>query len=216
MFAAPHKALRKSMSDFIIRVGQTDYRNAESISMLKVFGAELFQLLSSHAHTEDEIILGALDEKIPGSSAHDKLDHAKIEHLQERLETELYQLQAEQDDRRLYCFYQNFSAFQSVYLEHMHEEETTTQQLIWVNLSIEEQLAIRGKIVAHMEPATYILWLKHMIPAQNEHENRLLLDTIRSNMPVERFAFIYQHLSSHLGAKLDELLQAKFNNLSIS
>jgi len=198
MFAAPHKALRKTMAAFVVQAGQTNFSNADAVEKLKQTGSELFLLLNSHAHTEDSIILSALELKLPGSSEHDKLDHINIEHLQQELETDLKHLSCHTTPDEAHDFYLKFSAFHSLYVEHMHEEETVTQELIWEHLSPEEQLEVRIKIISNMDPAVYAIWLKHIIPAQNENENLAILGAIRQNMPAERFAGLFESLGSKM------------------
>ncbi|HRX11442.1 MAG TPA: hypothetical protein P5210_07335 [Draconibacterium sp.] len=193
-FSAPHKALRKTMSGFLILAGQIDFGNTKAIEKLKKEGSEMFFLLTSHAETEDKIILSLLESKIPGASEHDKLDHLKIEKLQHELEIHLNLLSTSVTDIEAHEFYLRFASFFSLYLEHINEEETVTQKLIWEHLSVEEQLEIRAAIIAKMDPETYLIWMKHMFPAQNEKENLKMLGAIQNNMPAERFAKLLEIL----------------------
>lgn len=197
-FSAPHKALRKSMSEFLILAGQTNFRNKEAIENLKKAGNELFFLLTSHAETEDKVILSLLESKLPGSSEHDKFDHLKIENLQHKLEIHLTRLNTSVSENEAHEFYLEFASFFSLYLEHIDEEETMTQKLIWENLTVDEQLGIHVTIVTKMEPETYMTWLKHMFPAQNETENMAMLEAIRKNMPAERFATVLDVIEQNM------------------
>src|SRR5512145_861180 len=92
IFSAPHKALRKTMSEFLVLCGQTNFKEPDSIERLKKSGAEMFFLLTSHAENEDKIILSALEAKLPGASEHDRQDHAEIELIQRQLEEWLEKL----------------------------------------------------------------------------------------------------------------------------
>lgn len=187
MFSAPHKALRRTMANFSVLAGQTNFNDTDAVEKLKSMGKELFLLLTLHAENEDKIILGALEAKLPGSTEHDKLDHIKIEHIQSQLEDQLEKLGTTITSGEAYDFYLQFAAFQSLYLEHINEEETVTQGLIWDHLTDEEQMAINKAIVKKMDIETYALWLKHIIPAQNETENLLMLIATSKNMPVPDF-----------------------------
>lgn len=198
MFSAPHKALRRTMAAFSVLAGQTNFNNKKAIERLKTVGNEMFLLLSSHANTEDKIILSALEVKLPGSSEHDKQDHIKIEKLQHQLELQLKGLTTSATAEEAYDFYLKFAAFHSLYLEHTDEEETVTQKLIWEYFTNEEQLAMRASIIAKMKPEVYAIWLKHMIPAQNETENLAMLGAIRKNMPAENFASIMKTLEQNM------------------
>lgn len=194
IFSASHKALRKTMAAFMVLAGQTNFKNKKAIEKLKITGKEMFFLLTSHAETEDKIILSLLDSKLPGASEHDKLDHLKIEKLQHELEIHLNLLSTSVTDNEAHEFYLKFASFFSLYLEHINEEETVTQKLIWENLSVDEQLGIHKTIVAKMNPETYLIWMKHMFPAQNEKENLAMLGAIQQNMPAEQSAALMELL----------------------
>jgi hypothetical protein len=168
----------------------------------------MFFLLTSHANTEDKFVLKALESKLPGAAEHDTLDHVKIEELQHNLENHLNRLNASTSESDAHDFYLKFALFFSLYLEHIDEEETVTQQLIWENLPIEEQLSIHASIVKKMDPAVYAIWLKHMIPAQNENENLAMLDAMSKNMPADKFEELMETLAQNISAeKLNTLLQ---------
>ncbi|MFA5330193.1 MAG: hemerythrin domain-containing protein [Prolixibacteraceae bacterium] len=201
LFSAPHKALRKIMAEFSVLAGQTNFSNQPEIEKLKELGNVFFALLSLHTGTEDKIILSALDARLPGASAHDKAEHVEIEKFQQELESEMQNLSTRTTQEEGYQFYLQVSKFQSIYLNHMLEEETVTQKMIWENLSADEQLAVRIAIVQKMDPEIYALWLKYMIPAQNEAENLPMLGVIRMNMPPERYTSLLQNLKEQMPAK---------------
>ena len=209
MFSAPHKALRRTMAAFSVLAGQTNFNNNEAIEKLKTMGNEMFLLLSSHANTEDKIILNALEAKLPGSSDHDKQDHIKIEKLQHELEVLLNNLNTSVTADEAYDFYLKFAAFHSLYLEHTNEEEMVTQELIWEYFTNEEQLGMRASIIAKMKPEVYAIWLKHIIPAQNETENLAMLGAIRKNMPAENYASIMKVLEQNMPAADFKSLEQK-------
>lgn len=191
----------------MILCGQTNFRKPEAIDKLKKAGTEMFFLLTPHANTEDTIVLKALENKVPGAAEHDTLDHVKIEELQHNLENHLNRLTASASESDAHDFYLKFALFFSLYLEHIDEEETVTQQLIWENLSVEEQLSIHASIVKKMDPAVYAIWLKHMIPAQNENENIAMLDAISRNMPADKFEVLMETLAQSISPeKLNTLL----------
>jgi len=200
MFSAPHKALRRTMAAFSTQIGQTNFRDEKAVRKLKENGNELIFLLSSHAETEEKIILSALEVKFPGSSEQDRQDHIKIEKRQKQLEDYLNMLSTSVMADEAHDFYLTFALFHSRYLEHIDEEETVTQKQIWQHFSDEEQLAMRTSIIAKMDPDVYATWLKHMIPAQNENENQAMLGALRMNMQAAKF----HSLMEKLGKDMDE------------
>ncbi|MBK6281308.1 MAG: hemerythrin domain-containing protein [Draconibacterium sp.] len=214
IFAAPHKALRKTMSAFLVLAGQTNFKNEKAVEKLKNTGNEMFFLLTSHAETEDKIVLNALEMKLPGASEHDKNDHIKIHELQHKLEVQLNRLNTSVSENEAHDFYLGFASFFSLYLEHIDEEETVTQKLIWENFSTEEQLAIRTSIVAKMKPETYAIWLRHIIPAQNETENLMMLGAILRNMLSENFETLLENLERNMSE--EDFLNIKIRAFELS
>lgn len=198
IFSAPHKALRKTMAAFLVLAGQTNFKNEKAIEKLKNAGNEMFFLLTSHAETEDKIILNALEDKIPGASEHDKQDHIKIHQLQHELEVQLNSLKTTVSENEAHNFYLGFASFFSLYLEHIDEEETVTQKLIWENFLTEEQMAIRTAIVEKIKPETYAIWLKHIIPAQSEIENLMMLGAILRKLSSEKFESLLENLKQNM------------------
>jgi len=208
-FAAPHKALRKIMSEFLVLAGQTNFKNKEAIENLKKTGNEMFMLLTSHAHSEDSVVLSLLESKLPGAAEHDTSDHIKIEQLQHELEVHLNRLNTSVSETEAHDFYLEFASFFGLYLEHIEEEETVTQKLIWENLTLEEQAGIHVTIVSKMDPDTYMIWMRHMIPAQNETENIAILGAIRQIMPTERFEKLMQVLEENMEENAFNALEHK-------
>lgn len=215
MFSAPHKALRRTMANFSILAGQTNFSDVEAVEKLKSLGKEMFFLLTSHAKIEDQVILRALEAKLPGASEHDKLDHFKIEKVQQQLEDLLEKLNTSISADEAYDFYLQFAAFHGLYLEHTNEEETVTQQVIWDHLTVDEQMAIRAAIISRMDTETYAIWLKHMIPAQNETENMMMITAYRKNMPAENFDLLIEILDIIMPKDDFRLLKQKLNYTSV-
>jgi hypothetical protein len=187
MFSAPHKALRRTMSSFSVLSEQTNFSDVEAVEKLKNLGKEMFFLLTSHSEMEDKVILSALEAKLPGASEHDKLDHIKIELVRQQIENQLEKLDTTNSPNVAYDFYLRFAAFHSQYLEHTNEEETVTQQAIWDHLTVEEQMSVNKAVLKRMDLKSYALWLKHIIPAQNETENLRMFVAISKNLPASDF-----------------------------
>ncbi len=209
LFLAPHKALRKVMADFLVLAGQTNFNKHTEIEKLKELGNVCFTLLSSHADTEDKLIFSALDAKIKGASLHNKAQHVELEKLQEELKSTLQNLSTNTTLKEAYQFYLQVSKFQIIYLNHMLEEETVTQEIIWENLSVDEQLAIRKSIVQKTDPEICSLWIKYMIQAQTEAENLMIMQTTQQYLLPDRYTSLLQNLKEQLPPKVFESLMEK-------
>lgn len=209
LFLAPHKALRKVMAEFLVLAGKTNFNKHTEIEKLKELGNVCFTLLSSHADTEDKFIFSTLDAKIKGASSHNKAQHVELEKLQEELKSKMLSLSTNTTLKEAYQFYMQISRFQIIYLDHMLEEEIITQEIIWENLSVKEQLAIRRSIIQKMDPKTCLLWLKNIITAQNEAENLPIMQAVQQYLLPDRYTTLLQNLKEQLPPKVFENLNKK-------
>lgn len=186
-FSAPHKGLRNIMATFAFRLGQTDVADTTALQRLKALGDEMFALLNDHVHTENEHTLRHLEERAPGSSAHDREDHDKLDRIQHELQRQLQTLTGKETAEQMHDFYLSFTLFQSQYLEHIHDEETVTELLLQKHFTDDELLQHRQEIMKRLAPDTLLLWLKYIIPAQRTDENITMLSVLKANAPEPYF-----------------------------
>lgn len=182
-FATPHKGLRNVISKFSFRLGYTDFTNPAALRSLKELGDEMFKLLNDHVNTENDHTLKHLEERVPGSSAHDRGDHEKLDTIQNELEMQVQNLTGEESADEIHDFYLKFALFQSEYLEHINEEETVTEILLQKHFTDEELLQHRMAIMKKLSPDMLTLWLKYVIPAQRTDESIGMLRGLKANAP---------------------------------
>ena len=215
-FDTPHKGIRKQMSSFSNLAGSIDYSNAADLDKLRLSGQELFAMLNLHMHTENEILLKALEARCPGAAQHDLSDHEEIEVMQTEIETALNNLRAETAAGQSHDFYLMFSRFHSHYLQHIYDEETLTEKLLWENFTDEELLVIRGQILSRFSPDELLLSLKIIVPAQSEKERLQLLGAFRKNAPEAVFSRVMKMLRTELSETESGLLEQKLLNKSVT
>lgn len=215
-FDTPHKGIRKRLSDFSNLAGSIDYSNAADLDKLRLSGQELFAMLNLHVHTENEILLKALEDRCPGAAQHDISDHELIEMMQAEIETALDNLQVETAAGQAHDFYLSFSRFHSRYLQHIYDEETLTEKMLWENFTDEELLAIRGQILKSFSPEELMLSLKIIVPAQSENERLQLLGAFRKNAPEAVFSQIMNMLRKELSETAFRMLEQKLINQSVT
>jgi hypothetical protein len=187
-FDVPHKGLRYAFGQLSNLAGSTDYSSPTEISRLKQLGDKVFRLLSIHAKDENEVTLKHLEKRLPGASDHDRQDHELIEKKQEQLEIMHKQINetAENENElqiRGSLFYTQFNDFHSIYLGHMAEEETVTQQLLWNHFTDEELADHRREILTLNPPGTLLDWFRFVLPAQNPKERAGLIKGFKMNAP---------------------------------
>lgn len=208
-FAAPHKGLRNVIGKFSLCLGYTDFTDSRQLQPLKHLGNEMFTLLNDHVHTENEHTLKHLEEKVKGSSEHDKADHERLESIQNSLQQQLETFRGTESNDAIHSFYLNFSMFQSQYLEHIFEEETVTELLLQQHFSDEELVQHRIAIMKKLEFPMLLLWLKYIIPAQSEPESIEMLSGLKSSAPKEAFDTVLNTLKHEMDPGRYESLVSK-------
>jgi hypothetical protein len=187
-YDAPHKGLRKALSQLSLLAGKTDYSNAPEINELYQLGQDVFSLLHTHAADENEVTLAELETRCPTCSQHDVEDHQKLHQKQDKLEQLLSQIHSQSQAGSNLSqygaeFYLALSEFHGIYLEHTAEEERVTQPLLWKYFTDEELAAHRARIMAKNPPRTLLTWFRFVIPAQNHAERVGLLSGFKKMAP---------------------------------
>lgn len=195
LYGLVHKALRLAQCQMLIRLGQFDYVHGDVAGLV----GELRGLLAmgqGHIAHEEAHVHPALEAKAPGGTrvleAHHGSHRAQFAAL-EALVAELERAEASRRaaiGRRLYLSYTRFVAED---FEHMLEEETVTQPLLW---SLFDDAGLRGiehAIVSSIPPEKSILFLRLMIPAANRDERVQLLGGMKLNAPREAFIAVLEN-----------------------
>ena len=208
-FATPHKGLRNVISKFAFRLGYTDFCDASALQRLKLLGEEMFTLLNDHVHTENEHTLKHLEERVPGSSAHDLTDHEKLEEIQNALQRQLQELNGEESSAQIHSFYLDFTLFQSKYLEHTDEEERVTEVLLQRHFTDDELIQHRQAIMKKLEPEILLLWLKYVIPAQRIDESVGMLSGLKANAPQPFFNRVLETIKKEMEPERYKQLEIK-------
>lgn len=184
VFAAPHKALRACFCTTLTRASSTDHTQAEQVLQLLAQCRELFNLLHVHVTEENNVTLTRLDERAPGSGEHDRNDHEELELTQATLEGQLADLEQEgATAERLERLYDGLGKLFGMHLEHMHGEETVTQNMLWDHFTDEELNAMRVTIMKQMSFDQMLTWFKYMFPAMRPQERVGMLTGFLASAP---------------------------------
>lgn len=185
-----HKALRLGHCRMLPQLGALDYRDRAKTAQVM---AELRQLLAvgrGHLDGENREIHVALEQRVPGASAHAADDHEGHESSFEEIEQLIRAIeqadlpQRELAGRRLYRRYAVFAAHD---LEHMNVEETELLAALHDAFTDEELMAIEGRIIAAVPPEKMMAVMALMAPAMNHGERVELLAKLQKAMPEQAF-----------------------------
>ncbi|HMS66225.1 MAG TPA: hemerythrin domain-containing protein [Ignavibacteria bacterium] len=189
VYEVPHKAIRNLLSQLSLEAGKADYNKKSDIDKLSAFLKDAVMILNTHAEHENNVPLKYLELKIPGSSAHDKEDHERIETEMYKIEEKFKEISSAAGDRNSEGnnFYEQISDFHSKYLQHMLEEERVTQPLLWKNFTDEELHQQEIEIRSSIPPGDMLVWMKYMMPASRDNVRLLMLSGIKQMAPPEFF-----------------------------
>lgn len=206
IYEVPHKAIRNALSQLSLMAGNTDYNDHSEVEQLKDLAGQVFRMLETHAHHENNVPLKYLDQKVPGSSLHDRDDHNRIDSDLHKIEKTLKELisKSGRGEDLTYAgndFYIKLSSFHSDYLQHMLEEELETQKLMWDNFTDEELFMQEAEIRSSIPPQEMLLWTKFMMPAFNHIKRIEILRSVRDAAPPEFFKAMMGITSSVLPAE---------------
>ncbi|WP_404301466.1 hypothetical protein [Alicycliphilus denitrificans] len=190
MYAFIHKALRAFMTDTLTGLGRMD---ADDDLELSQTGARVLQLLDfcrSHLHHENAFVHPAMERHAPGSAATVAREHEGHEQAIAALAAGAVQLMHCPRERRArvaHALYQQLALFVAHNFEHMHQEETGHNAVLWAHYSDAELAALEGALVASIPPDEMMVTLRWMLPYMTPAERAMMLGEMRRNAPPQAF-----------------------------
>jgi len=198
LYGFPHKGLRNGISQVSMAAGTANASDPASLESLKALADELFTLLEEHAHSEESVVLPALEAKLAGSTEDNLAEHERLEAQIASLKEMLNAIEPGSHPGVLAGFYGAFSNFHAEYLTHMAMEEGKMLPLIWDNFSDEELMGQHGRIMASFTPKQILLWFKYIIPALNPMERGIIMGGFKANAPAPFFDSVMAMLSGQM------------------
>ncbi len=211
LFDTPHKALRLAFSQLLTQAGKTDFAQLRDSVGLKSKMVEVFSLVKSHSHHEDDICFAELDKIAPHATDHDRAEHVRLHHrlddLTNIIKTIIDCIKMGQDEtaagRALYTELCNLHAEMLV---HMMEEERDTQPVFWKFMPDEALGAFEARIMASMTPEMSALWLRYIIPSQPYPDLMGMFSGMRATAP----SFVFE---ANMGLAKEVLSAAEYEKL---
>jgi len=198
IYVFPHKGLRNLLSQLSMLSGNADYSSAESLENLKKLTKELVTLLDLHVHSEEDVLLPALEEKVPGSTRDNVEEHKQLEKEINAFDEQLKNITVDSSPDSGAKFYESVYNFNSKYIAHMAMEESEINPMIWANLTDEELMDLQGQIMASLSPGNIMMWFKYIVPALNPFERTIILGGFKENAPAEFFDQVLNMLKEYM------------------
>jgi hypothetical protein len=199
IYAFIHKGLRAFMSHALVRVGRLDPHDPDELAEVRAELGALLAICAGHVRHENEIVHRAMEARRPGSSAAIAGEHVEHEQAIERLRTMLSGIDG--DDRATHALYHALGAFVAHNFEHMEQEETVHNAVLWAAYSDAEILAIEHEIHQAIKPEEMQLALRWMLPHMNPAERAAMLRGMRQSAPAEVFEGVLGLVRPLLGGR---------------
>ena len=194
LYKEVHKGVRKALFDLAMLAGSTEFNHPESLQRLKDQVNLTYNLLETHAHSEDtyvEPLLRQCDSEVA-----DKLTttHSKLENDISQLKRQLDDFASGQADitSQGQLFYLALTRFIGEYLQHIADEEQILMPLLWKKFDDPTLMEVTTTIRANIPPPVMKNFLSFMIPAMNHQERTLMLTGIKRAAPPEVFDGVCQ------------------------
>ncbi len=198
IYVFPHKGLRNLLSQLSMLSGNADYSSAESLENLKKLTKELVTLLDLHVHSEEDVLLPALEVKLTGSTRENVEEHEQLEKEIKAFDEQLKNITIDSTPDLGVKFYESVFNFHSKYIAHMAMEESEINPVIWANLTDEELMELQGQIMASLSPDNIMMWFKYIVPALNPFERTIILGGFKQNAPAEFFDQVLSMLKEYM------------------
>ena len=209
MYTAIHKALRLLMAETLTTLSRTDAAKEAEVAAALRLVRELTTLCRLHLHTENQFIHTAMEARRPGSANLAAQDHVGHEVAIERVEADALAVEKSSGEARaslIFTLYSRIAVFVGENYEHMNEEETHNQSVLWETYSDDELRGIEGAIVGSHTPDETAAAMRWMIPALPGPQAAALVGGLRAAMPEHVFSGLVGLIAAHPGARQDARL----------
>ena len=198
IYGFPHKGIRILLSQLSKLSGNTDYSNAMALEKLKSSTTELVAILNLHLNSEEDVVLPALEAKVPGNTSENIEEHMQLERDVQAFDNQLKDISVDSTPNLGANFYMAITDFHSKYLAHMAMEERDINPLIWANFTDEEIIGWHGQVMSTLTPDQIMMWFKYIVPALNPFERSIIMGGFKENAPSELFDSVLNNLKEYM------------------
>jgi len=199
LYAAIHKGLRAFMTHTLLRVGRLDPHDpTDVVEAMEELNA-LMDICEGHLAHENAHIHVALEARRPGSSAALAAEHDQHLHAIANLRAMAHLVPG--SDEAAHALYHALSAFVAHNLDHMGEEETGHNAVLWATHTDDELRGIHQAILADLRPEEMQVALRWMLPHLSPAERAGLLGGLRADAPPAIFENVLALVRPLLGGR---------------
>jgi len=201
MYSGIHKALRAFMVDTLLGLGRMDVDDDLEFAQTCDRAMQLLGLCRSHLHHENQFVHAAMEARQPGSSQSIAGEHAEHEQAITALADGVNHLMACAKPARpaaTLALYRQLALFVAHNFEHMHEEETRHNGVLWQCYTDAELAGVHDALVASIPPHEMMAIARWMVPFMSPAERAALLLDMQQHAPAPVLAAVLAHVQPHL------------------
>lgn len=193
LYGPIHKALRACMTQTLLKVGCTDPTDAQAVAAALAMTADLLDICGSHIDKENGYMHPAIERVCPEGAKQIADDHVHHRADIASLRCHIDAVNAAPADFKgvvLGDLYSALALFVALNLEHMHQEETELNAILWANYSDAELMELHEAIVGSIPPAEMMRVMSWMLPALSHPERVGMLTGMQAKAPPPAFAAV--------------------------
>lgn len=201
-----HKAQRKHLFALSVKIGRTDFMDAEQVSHLKEEIQKTINNLRKHSQHEEHFI-HPLYAELGNQAKLFEHEHHDLENSLEMLEKMI--ADHNYDGQKIYAEYNRFVAF---YLRHIDDEESAQREILWKNYDNDRLMEIIKSFQQSRTPQEGMQDLEFLLPCLNIHETLEILTGMKKGAPETAFQaalqIVEKSFSSVEYSKIQKILSA--------
>ena len=201
MYAGIHKALRTCMTDTLLALGRMDTDDDLEFAQTCDRVMQLLDLCRSHLHHDNDFVHTAMQARAPGSSAAVAAEHVQHESTITALAGGVAHLLGCARAARpatTHVLYRQLALFMAHNFEHMNEEETAHNAVLWAHYTDAELVGIHDALVASIPPHEMLQFARWMAPFMSPAERTAMLSDMQQNAPAAALAAVLAQVQPHL------------------
>lgn len=213
LYQGIHRAMRAMMADTLVSLGATDAADDAAVDAALVRLDALIELCAGHLAHENQFVHTAIEARRPGTTERIAEEHVGHETDLDELRAGARALRRARGPVRAAVadrLYRTLALFVAHNFEHMEYEEEVHNAALWDAYTDAELAAIHDRLVAAIEPAKLMAFLRWIIPSIPHAERVGMLSGMRIGAPEGVFEAVldiaYRHLVQPEWAKLARAL----------
>ncbi len=211
IFYQVHKGLRELLYQTASRLQQTDFIQQEEADEILAQINEVLDLFDKHAHTEDNFVLSAIEEKEPAVAnmfeAEHVMDHALANRLRSLVNMFHHTVSTDERNELASAIRFSYIEFMVFNLNHMGKEESELNLLLWKHFSDETLHGITQQILSHLSPDAMLRFSRWMLRGLSNTEIIAWLKQVKNSAPDAAFNGMLQMAEKELPVQRWSLVQ---------